>query len=183
MDASFRRIKIRTTQLLFLKSVFIFLLLQTVTKGLYAQQDSLNQPKKELFTEPLLGKFNAYRATKNNEGLQDIADRNGYPSPQKVLQWQKVLLLNDRQKTSIGSINKELLRKVNEMNNFLITNERTMDSLFRYKKINNGTLIYYTNRYGLYHGELRNAVLQACVKTEAILTASQIKKYAQLLKD
>ena len=69
------------------------------------------------------------------------------------------------------------------MNNFLITNERVMDSLFRYKKINNGTLIFYTNRYGLYQGELRNALLQACVKTEAVLTSTQIKKYNALLQN
>ena len=74
-------------------------------------------------------------------------------------------------------------RKVMEKNNFLITNERTMDSLFRYKKINNGLLIYYANRFGLYQGELRNALLQACLKTEAILSATQIKKYDLLLQD
>lgn len=159
------------------------MLLQVIVQAAYAQSDSLNQQKKEPFQEPLLSKFDAYKASKNIQGLQDIADHKGYPSPQKVLLWQKELVLNDRQKISIGSINKELVRKVNEMNNFLITNERTMDSLFRYKKINNGTLIFYTNRYGLYQGELRNAVLQACVKTEAILTAPQLKKYDKLLKD
>ncbi|RYE25026.1 MAG: hypothetical protein EOP42_21775 [Sphingobacteriaceae bacterium] len=148
---------------------------------LKAQTDSALQqhaaPQKELF----LHKFEDYQTRKNRLGLMDVADRNHYPSPQKVLLWQKELLLNDRQKIAIGLINKELQRKTIEMNNFLITNEGALDSLFRLKKINNGLLIFYTNRYGLYQGELRNALLQACLKTEAILTATQLKKYDTLL--
>ncbi|RYE34934.1 MAG: hypothetical protein EOP42_07000 [Sphingobacteriaceae bacterium] len=148
-----------------------------------AQTDTLNQPENTPVKEAFLQKFEAYQLSKNYFSLLDIADRNHYPSPQKVLTWQKQLQLNDRQKLVINQINTELKRKVNEMNNFLITNERTMDSLFRYKKINNGMLIYYTNRYGLYQGELRNALLQACVKTEAVLTSTQIKKYNALLQN
>lgn len=146
-----------------------------------AQTDSVNQPQNIPVKEAFLQQFDAYQASKNYLSLLDIADRNHYPLPQKVLNRQKELQLNERQKLAINLINKELKRKVAEMNNFLITNERTMDSLFRYKKINNGTLIYYTNRYGLYQGELRNALLQACVKTEAILNLTQIKKYDALL--
>ncbi len=148
-----------------------------------AQTDSVAHLKTIHDKEVFLNKFEAYQASKNITGLLAIADHNHYPSPAKVLSWQKELQLNERQKAAIGAINKELIRKVNEMNNFLITNERTMDSLFRYKKINNGTLIFYTNRYGLYQGELRNALLQACVKTEAQLTSTQIKKYDGLLQD
>ncbi|MGI4728616.1 MAG: hypothetical protein ACRYGB_08600 [Janthinobacterium lividum] len=148
-----------------------------------AQTDSVNQTKNMPVKEAFLQKFDAYQISKNHFSLLDVADQNQYPSPQKVLNQQKELQLNDRQRIAINLINKELERKVNEMNNFLITNERTMDSLFRYKKINNGMLIYYTNRYGLYQGELRNALLQACVKTEAILTSTQIKKYNALLQN
>lgn len=148
-----------------------------------AQTDSLNQPKSLPVKEAFLQKFEAYQTSKNRQSLLDVADQNRYPSPQKVLAWQKELQLDNRQKIAITLISNELKRKVNEMNNFLITNERTMDSLFRYHKINNGTLIFYTNRYGLYQGELRNALLQACVKTEMILNSTQIKKYELLLPD
>jgi len=148
-----------------------------------AQTDSLDQSKNLPVKEAFLQKFEAYQTSKNRQSLLDVADQNHYPSPQKVLTWQKELQLNDRQKIAITLISNELTRKVNEMNNFLITNERMMDSLFRYHKINNGTLIFYTNRYGLYQGELRNALLQACVKTEMILNLTQIKKYGSLLQD
>ncbi|MGI4804112.1 MAG: hypothetical protein ACRYFL_05035 [Janthinobacterium lividum] len=174
-----------------IKSVYCFLwkpllfglILAAKFDQVKAQSDSIQQQKIKPVKEAFLQKFEAYQTSKNRQSLLDVADQNRFPSPQKVLVWQKELQLNDRQKAAIILISNELKRKVNEMNNFLITNERTMDSLFRYHKINNGTLIFYTNRYGLYQGELRNALLQACVKTETILNSIQIKKYEVLLQD
>lgn len=64
----------------------------------------------------------------------------------------------------------------------MIKNEKALDALFKSKKLDDGTLIFYTNRYGLYQGELRNAILQAYVKVQAILDATQRKKYEQLQK-
>ena len=64
----------------------------------------------------------------------------------------------------------------------IINNERTLDSLFRYHLLNNGTLIFYTNRYGLYQGELRNVILQACLATRVLLSQQQINKLAALQK-
>ena len=180
-NASFMSIKISTY--LLSKPILVCLLLLITFYQVEAQTDSINYRKTVPGQEAFLNKFEAYQASKNISGMQAIADRNHYPSPQKVLLWQKELQLNDRQKTALNAINKELQRKVNEMNGFMITNERTMDSLFRYKKVNNGIVIFYTNRYGLYQGELRNALLQACLKTEALLTESQIKKYDHLLQD
>ena len=127
-----------------------------------------------------LTEFETYQADHQISGLIAVADRHQYPFPQKVLQLQKQLALNPRQVIVLTSIDKDLKRKVKEMNGFLITNEDTMDSLFRNHHLNNGRLIFYTNRYGLYQGELRNALLQACLKAEAILTNQQIKKYNQL---
>jgi hypothetical protein len=148
-----------------------------------AQADTSSSRKNKPKTDIFLSQFEAFKSSKNINGLVDLADHNHYPFPEKVLSWQKQLQLNDRQKVVINQINTALQRKVKEMNGFLITNERTLDSLFRYKKVNNGLLIYYTNRYGLYQGELRNALLQACLKTEGQLTANQIKKYDALLQD
>lgn len=180
-NASFMRIKSSAPFLL--KQTLICFLLAVSFQPVKAQTDSIYHQKNTSNQDLFLSKFEAYKTSKNRPGLLAVADHNHYPSPEKVLLWQKELRLNDRQKTTINQINTGLKKKVSEMNNFLITNERTMDSLFRYKKINNGLLIFYTNRYGLYQGELRNALLQACLKTEAQLSATQIKKYDSLLQD
>ena len=147
-----------------------------------AQVDS-SRSKTNVNKDSFLNQFEAFKTSRNINGLADVADHHHYPLPENVLGWQKQLQLNDRQKVAINQINKTLQRKVKEMNGFLITNEKMLDSLFNYKKVNNGLLIYYTNRYGLYQGEIRNAILQACLKTETQLTATQLKKYGSLLQD
>ena len=55
-----------------------------------------------------------------------------------------------------------------------------LDTLFQTKQAADGTIIFYTNRYGLYMGEIRNAVLQACLKTRDVLSEAQIKKLESL---
>lgn len=158
---------------------FSFMLFAPAVK---AQVDS-SHSKTIVVQDPFLNQFEAFKTSRHISGLADAADRHHYPFPEKVLGWQKQLQLNDRQKVAIAQINTALQRKVKEMNGFLITNEKMLDSLFRYKKVNDGLLIYYTNRYGLYQGELRNALLQACLKTEMELTTTQLKKYDLLLQD
>ena len=164
-------------------SLVYFILFMANNTLAQAQLDTGSHSKNATSPDLSLSQFDAFKTSRNINGLTDVAAHNHYPTPEKVLLWQKQLQLNDRQKIAITQINTALERKVKEMNGFLITNERTIDSLFRYKKVNNGLLIYYTNRYGLYQGELRNALLQACLKTEAQLTATQIKKYDNLLQD
>jgi len=46
--------------------------------------------------------------------------------------------------------------------------------------LDNGSLIFYANRYGLYQGELRNTILQSCLTAWNLLTPQQIKKYETL---
>ena len=64
----------------------------------------------------------------------------------------------------------------------IIGNEKTIDSLFRTNRLDDGSLIFYTNRYGLYQGELRNAILQACLATRGLLSQQQISKFEALQK-
>lgn len=126
--------------------------------------------------------YKAYTDGVDINGMALVALANHYPDPQKTLLLKKELGLTPIQVTQIGNISAELQRKTKEMGAFMIKNEKALDDLFKSKKINDGTLIFYTNRYGLYQGELRNAVLQAYVKVRSILDAAQCKKYEQLQK-
>jgi len=54
--------------------------------------------------------------------------------------------------------------------------KKKLDDLFKTHKVDDGVIIFYTNRYGLYQGELKNALLQACYKTEELLSAGQLKQ-------
>lgn len=114
--------------------------------------------------------------------MDGVAELNHYPSPEGALALKTQLALTADQLTKITAINTELVRKKKEMGRFIIKNERALDSLFRIKQIDDGTLIFYTNRAGAYQGELRNAILQTYLKVNAILTPEQVKKYQQIAK-
>ncbi|RYU90260.1 hypothetical protein EWM62_12075 [Mucilaginibacter terrigena] len=105
-----------------------------------------------------------------------VAEINKYPSADKALKFKKEIDLSPSQVTALTKINTELIRKKKEMGDFIITNETKLDALFRTKKINESTLIYYTNRFGLYQGELRNAILNAAVNTNNLLSPQQVNK-------
>ena len=104
-----------------------------------------------------------YNALIKGEDLYEmdkVANQTGFPSAEKALKFKKELDLSPSQVASLTKINTELKRKKIEMGNFIVTNETKLDELFRTRKINESNLIYYTNRYGLYQGELRNAILK-----------------------
>ena len=110
------------------------------------------------------------------------AELNHYPSPEKALKYKKELDLSPQQLAKLNPIVKELHRKILEMGLIIIRNERTLDSIFKYNRLDNGSLIFYANRYGLYQGELRNVILQSCLVTKNLLTPQQVRKIESLEK-
>ncbi|WP_428329891.1 hypothetical protein [Mucilaginibacter sp.] len=126
-----------------------------------------------------------YTALFNGEdtyGMAKAAELNHYPLPQKALKYKKELDLSPIQVAKLTALEKEFERKKLEMGQTIIHNERTLDSIFKYNRVDNGSLIFYTNRYGLYQGELRNTILQACFATKYLLTPQQVKKIWALEK-
>jgi hypothetical protein len=123
--------------------------------------------------------YKQYDALLKGEDLYDMAlpaTLNHYPMPDEVIKYKKQLDLSPEQASKIAAIGKELHRKRLEMGPIIIKNEQMLDSLFRKHIVDDGTLIFYANRYGLYQGELRNAILQACYATEKLLAPAQVKK-------
>jgi Spy/CpxP family protein refolding chaperone len=126
--------------------------------------------------------YKAYIDGIDQTNMAAVASLNHYAEPEKTLTWKKELGLTPAQVTNITTVNVALEHKMKEMGDFIVKNERALDELFRTKKVTDGNLIFYTNRFGLYQGEMRNAILQAAVKVQAILTPDQRKKYQQLQK-
>ena len=114
----------------------------------------------------------------NNMALP--AQINHYPMPDQVIRFKKELGLSPNQVIKITAIATELHRKRVEMGALIITNEQTLDNLCRKQRLNNGDVIFYATRSGLYYGELRNAILQACLSTGDLLAPQQIKKLETL---
>ena len=125
-------------------------------------------------------KYNGYLNGDDMDDMSLAGEMNHYPLPDKALKYKAQLQLNPGQIAKLKDIVANLNRKKKEMGGNIINNEKTLDSLFRTHEVDEGNLIFYTNRYGLYQGELRNAILQACLKTRDILSEVQIKKLESL---
>jgi len=126
-----------------------------------------------------------YTALMNGDDLYNlslVADLNNYPAADKALKYKKEIDLSPTQVTNLTKINNGLQFKKKEMGAIIVRNERVIDSLFRSNKLNDGVIIFYTNRYGIYQGELRNAILQAAFKTRELLSPQQINRLRALKK-
>jgi hypothetical protein len=129
--------------------------------------------------------YEQYNALINGDdiwGMGKAALLNRYPDPENVIKFKNELQLSPIQVHNITPVAKELHRKKLEMGLIIIKNERVIDSLFRTHKASDGVVVFYATRYGAYMGELRNAILQACMLTEKQLTPLQISKFNALLK-
>lgn len=112
-----------------------------------------------------------------------VADLNGYPSAQKALRYKKELDLSSAQVAALTRISTELNRKKIEMGSFIVTNETKLDGLFASKKVNEGDILFYGNRSGLYYGELRNAILMAAFNTAHLLSVQQVNQLKRYKND
>ena len=127
-------------------------------------------------------KYNAYLRGEDMDDMSLAGELNDFPLPDKVLKFKKQLDLSPIQVTKLNQLATELHRKKVEMGNFIITNEKKLDELFRTRKLDEGNIIFYANRSGLYYGELRVTILMACLNTEKLLTDPQLKKLVALEK-
>jgi hypothetical protein len=127
-------------------------------------------------------RYNAYLKGDDLDKMALVGELNHYPLPDTALKYKVQLGLNPGQITKLKDLAAALHRKMVEMGDNIIRNEKLLDNLFHSKEVTDGTIIFYTNRYGIYMGELRNAILQTCYKTENILSDSQIKKLEALLR-
>ena len=111
-----------------------------------------------------------------------VAEVHHYPMPEKALKFKKELGLSAEQISKLTEINNHMHSLRVQIGGSIIANEKMLDLMFAQNTVDNGNLIFYTNRHGLYQGELRNAVLQACIATRKTLTPEQINKFDTLQK-
>jgi len=126
--------------------------------------------------------YQGYLKGTYNDDMAYVAEVHHYPMPEKVLKYKKELGLSPEQIAKLTEINIHLHRLRLQIGGSIIANEKALDLMFAQNTVDDGTLIYYTNRHGLYQGELRNALLQACVATKKAITPEQMKLFDTLQK-
>jgi len=157
----------------FLSNIILLLLLSGFAS---AKTDSLKLSPLKFLSDPDYQQY----ITGNDNGMGLIAEVNNYPSPKNVMVLAKKLGLSETQKAQVKNVLTEMNRKALEMGKFLIAEETKLNKQFSNNTINEGSLVFYTNKIGALQGELRNAYLKAHFRTFKILTALQLKKYSQL---
>jgi hypothetical protein len=126
--------------------------------------------------------YQGYLKGTYGDDMAYVAEVHHYPLPEKVLKFKKELDLSPEQVKKLTDINTHLHKLRVQIGGSIIENEKTLDLMFAQNTIDDGTLIYYTNRHGLYQGELRNAMLQACMATKKAITPEQMKLFDTLQK-
>lgn len=161
-----------------------FLALAMVNFTAFSQVSKLPVNEKETLQSPLKALTDQqYTDLKRGHEMDmgKVAELNSYPSPVQVSKLAKELNLNPTQKIQVKKIIDAWEFKTKEMGQFILKEETKLDNLFSSGKATDGSVIYFTNQLGLFTGELRNAHLQAHLKTRNILTPDQIKKYNTLM--
>lgn len=124
----------------------------------------------------------AYTKGEDINNVGEVARLNHFPMPDKALKLKKELDLSPVQIKKLVELATQMNRRKLQTGGSIVSNEKMLDSLFHTKQIDEGSLIFYTQRYGQYLGEFRNAVLFACISTQKLLTPQQIRKYEALQK-
>lgn len=145
----------------------------------YAQSDTVKKsPVRTLNYQ----QYNAYLKGEAANDMAVVAEMNHYPMPDKVLKLKHELDLSPIQIKKIEEINTYMHRRRLQIGGSVISTEKALDSLFHTHKVDDGNLIFYTNRYGLYQGELKNAILQACLATQKLLADRQLARFEAIQK-
>lgn len=163
-----------------IKTLFTFLpiLLATATYAQSVADTARRSPIPTLSYQ----QYQAYLKGEAGEDMARIAQINHYPLPEQVLKYKYELDLSPIQIKKLTEAKDYLRRRRLQIGGSIIDTEHMLDSMFRYNKVQNGNLIFYTNRYGLYQGELKNAFLQACLSTRNLLSDKQMSKFESLQK-
>ena len=147
-------------------------------KTMLAQTDSSTTPS--IIKTLSLKQYTDYQRGPALTEMALVATLNRFPLPDDVLKFKKALKLLPVQVTRLTEISKYLQLKKTEIGQSVLRNEKKLDEMFSTKKLDEGSIAFYGNRYGLYEGEYRTSVLTACYNTYNSLTQPQLTKFWQL---
>ena len=113
-------------------------------------------------------------------GLALAAELNGYPGPSHVLELADKLGLSPDQRNQVQGLFDSMKAEAQPLGSKLIALEADLDKLFVTRAIALDSLKASTTAIALTQGELREAHLKYHLSTAAILTPTQMQRYAEL---
>ncbi len=110
-------------------------------------------------------------------GLAVPAELNSYPGPRHVLDLGGELELTDSQAAAIQAIYQEMHAAAVPLGRRYVERERELDRLFAEARADEERLRELTSDAGRILGELREVHLRAHLRTTALLTPHQVRRY------
>lgn len=108
------------------------------------------------------------------------AELNGYPGPSHVLEFADRLGLNEQQRAGVKRLFDSMKSEAIPLGQNLIEAEQGLDRAFAGRTITPERLKAATAAIAAIQGELRNTHLKYHLSTVALLSAEQIRRYAEL---
>ena len=113
-------------------------------------------------------------------GLAKAAELNGVPGPVHILEMEKEINLNDKQKAQIQQLYREMNIKAVELGKTLIQLEKKLNHSFSNRDIDQKQLVNYVSEIEQVRAKLRIVHLSTHLQTPKILTEHQIALYNKL---
>ncbi|MBC7994007.1 MAG: periplasmic heavy metal sensor [Rhizobacter sp.] len=113
-------------------------------------------------------------------GLAKPAELNGYPGPAHTLELQEPLGLTPEQATATASLMQEHKRRARELGAALVEAERRLDALFAERRADAAAVEQNTREVALLQARLRAEHLTTHLTQTALLSAEQVRRYAEL---
>lgn len=110
-------------------------------------------------------------------GLALAAELNGHPGPRHVLELDGALELTDKQRAAVLAVFDAMRGEAQELGRRYVEAERELDRAFAERVLDEVALSLATAELGRLLGEIRNAHLRAHLRTTALLTTEQIRRY------
>ncbi len=110
-------------------------------------------------------------------GLSLPAELNGSPGPLHVLQMRERLGVTADQVSRLEALRDEMSASAKRLGADIVQAEAELDAAFRQKTVDEAFIQNQTARIGTLNGALRSAHLVAHLKTQQVLTPSQIAAY------
>ena len=112
-------------------------------------------------------------------GMAMVADRNGYPGPRHVLEWQSELRLSPGQQAAMKAIYDEMNRQAVTQGRHVLRAEEKLGEMFAQNQPEQ-ELRAQSARIDSLHANLRWIHLRAHIAARKLLTPEQLTAYHQL---
>jgi len=112
--------------------------------------------------------------------LAKAAELNGYPGPMHTLELAAQLELSSEQKQASETLMNRHKAEARDLGAQLVQAERALDQAFASRQIDAARLTAHTERIGQLQALLRKSHLETHLQQTALLTPTQISRYAQL---